>query len=352
MSATIMLKDLGGAAMKVYAGIDLHSSNNYIGIINEKDERLFQKRLPNQLNYVLSALDPFKKDLESVVVESTYNWYWLVDGLMENGYSVNLANPNAIQQYDGLKHTDDKWDSFWLAHLKRLDILPEGYIYPKEERHVRDALRRRQLFVRHRTSHVLSLQSAITRNHGYKMSAREIKRLNESDACRLFNDPFLVMTANNNISVIRFLDNKIDEIESEVLSHTKLRSEFDKLLTIPGIGKILGLTIMLEAGDINRFPTVGKYSSYCRAVKSEKLSNNKKKGEGNRKNGNKYLSWAYVEAANAAKRSYPEINSFYERKKAKRNNIVAIKALSNKLARASYYVMRDKVSYNAEKLFR
>ncbi len=123
-------------------------------------------------------------------------------------------------------------------------------------------------------------------------------------------------------------------------------------MTIPGIGKILGLTIMLEVGDIRRFPTVGNYSSYCRAVKSEKISNNKKKGEGNKKNGNKYLSWAYVEAANAAKRSYPEITSFYERKKAKRNNIVAIKALSNKLARASYYVMRDKVSYNAEKLFR
>ncbi len=338
--------------MKLYAGIDLHSSNNFIGVINEKDERLFQKKMPNELNQVLAALNPFKKELESIVVESTYNWYWLVDGLMENGYKVNLANPNAIQQYEGRKHRDDKWDSFWLAHLKRLDILPEGYIYPKDERHVRDALRRRQLFVQHRTSHILSLQSAITRNHGYKMSVREIKRLNESDASNLFNDPFLVMTARNNISVIRFLDNKIDEIECEVLSHTKLRPEFDKLLTVPGIGKILGLTIMLEVGDIRRFPTVGNYSSYCRAVKSIRLSDNKKKGEGNKKNGNKYLSWAYVEAANAAKRSYPEITRFYERKKAKRNNIVAIKALSNKLARASYYVMRDKVSYNAEKLFR
>jgi transposase len=338
--------------MKLYAGIDLHSSNNYIGVINENDERLYQKRLPNQLDHVLEALNPFKKNLESIVVESTYNWYWLVDGLMENGYKVNLANPTAIQQYNGLKHTDDKWDSFWLAHMKRLDILPEGYIYPKDERHVRDALRRRQLFVQHRTSHILSLQSAITRNHGYKMSSREIKRLNESDISKLFNDPFLVMTARNNISVIRFLDNKIDEIESEVLSHTKLKPEFNKLLTIPGIGKILGLTIMLEVGDIRRFPTVGNYSSYCRAVKSERLSNNKKKGEGNRKNGNKYLAWAYVEAANFANRNYLEVQSFYKRKKAKRNGVVAIKALSNKLARASYYVMRDKVSYNAEKLFR
>ena len=338
--------------MKVYAGIDLHSSNNYIGIINEKDERLYQKRLPNQLEDVLSALEPFKKDLEGVVVESTYNWYWLVDGLQEKGYKIHLANPSAMQQYDGLKHTDDKWDSFWLAHMKRLGILPEGYIYPKKERHVRDALRRRLLFVRHRTSHILSLQSSITRNLAYKMSSREIKRLNESDASKLFNDPFLVLTARNNISTIRFLDNKIKDIENDVLSHTRLKPEFKKLLTMPGIGKILGLTIMLEVGDINRFPKVGNYSSYCRAVKSERLTNKKKKGEGNRKNGNKYLAWAYVEAANFANRHYPEVQSFYKRKKAKRNGVVAIKALSNKLARASYYVMRDKVSYDAKKLFR
>jgi len=203
-----MLMDLGGAEMKVYAGIDLHSSNNYIGIINEKDERLYQKRLPNQMEYVLSALEPFKKDMEGVVVESTYNWYWLVDGLQEEGYKIHLANPSAIQQYEGLKHTDDKWDSFWLAHMRRLGILPEGYIYPKEERHVRDALRRRLLFVRHRTSHILSLQSSITRSLGYNMSAREIKGLNESDASKLFNDSFLVLTAANNISTIRFLGKK------------------------------------------------------------------------------------------------------------------------------------------------
>jgi transposase len=191
--------------MKVYAGIDLHSSNNYIGIIDEEDRRLYQKRLPNQLGYVLSALEPFKKDLEGVVVESTYNWYWLVDGLQDNGYKIHLANPSAIQQYDGLKHTDDRWDSFWLAHMIRLGILPEGYIYPKEGRHVRDALRRRLLFVRHRTAHILSLQSAVTRNLGTKISTREIKRLNESDASKIFNDPFLILTTRNNISTINFL---------------------------------------------------------------------------------------------------------------------------------------------------
>ena len=124
------------------------------------------------------------------------------------------------------------------------------------------------------------------------------------------------------------------------------------LKTIPGIGEILGLTIMLEVGDISRFPKVGNYSSYCRCVKAERISNSKKKGQGNRKNGNKYLSWAYVEAANFAIRHYPEAQGFYNRKKSKTNGVVAIKALSNKLARASYYIIRDKVAYDKNKMFR
>ncbi|HDH98961.1 MAG TPA: IS110 family transposase [Deltaproteobacteria bacterium] len=337
--------------MEAYAGIDLHSSNSYIGIIDEQDERHFGKRLPNSLTQILVALEPFKKDLEAVVVESTYNWYWLIDGLHEEGYKVHLANPSAIKQYDGLKHTDDKWDSFWLAHMKHLNILPEGYIYPKEERPVRDLLRRRLLFVRQRTAQILSLQSAIARNLSLKMSGRAIKKLTEEDAEGLFDSPYLVLTAKSHIGVIQFLTKTIKAIEDAVKSQAKLRKEFQLLKTISGIGDILSLTIMLEVGDINRFPKVGNYSSYCRCVKSEKLSNGKKKGENNRKNGNRYLSWAHVEAANFAIRFSPEAQKFYQRKMAKRNKIVAIKALSNKLARASYYVMRDQVAYDAGKLF-
>jgi transposase len=337
--------------MKAYAGIDLHSSNSYIGVIDEQDERHFGKRVANSLSQILVALEPFKEDLEAVVVESTYNWYWLVDGLEEEGYKVHLANPSAIKQYEGLKHTDDKWDSFWLAHMKRLNILAEGYIYPKEERPVRDLLRRRLLFVRQRTSQILSLQSAIERNLSRKMSGRAIKKLKAEDAEALFDSPYLVLAAKSNIAVIQFLTKTIKVIEKAVKFHIKLREEFRLLKTLPGIGDILGLTIMLEVGDISRFAKVGNYSSYCRCVKSEKLSNKKKKGENNRKNGNRYLSWAYVEAANLAIRFHRDAQRFYQRKMAKTNKIVAIKALSNKLARASYYVMRDRVPYDPDRFF-
>ena len=183
------------------------------------------------------------------------------------------------------------------------------------------------------------------------MSVNAIKKLTEADADDLFNSPTLAFTAKSNIAVISHLTKIVKSIEKEVVSQVKLRKEFKPLLTVAGIGNILALTIMLEVGDIRRFPNVGNFSSYCRCVRSERLSNGKKKDENNRKNGNKYLAWAYVEAANFAIRYYPRAQRFYQRKKAKTNGIVAIKALSNKLARASYYVMRDQVPYDENKIF-
>ncbi len=336
--------------MQLYAGIDLHSSNNYLGIIDEQDKRIFGRRLDNCLPTVLSALKPFKKDLESIVIESTFNWYWLVDGLQDNGYKVNLANPSAIRQYEGLKYTDDKWDSYWLAHMKRLNILPQGYIYPKESRSIRDLLRRRMLFVRQRVSHILSLQSMITRNLGCRMSVNNLNKMEVEDIDQMFESNLAFM-AKNHLSAIGFLKETIKNIENEVLSQVKLRKEFSLLQTIPGIGTILGLTIMLEVGDIKRFNKVGNYSSYCRCVKSERISNGKTKGKNNKKNGNKFLAWAYVEAANFANRYSKGAKRFYQSKKAKRNGIVAVKALSNKICRASYYIMRDKIPYDEARLF-
>jgi len=337
--------------MRSYAGIDLHATNSYLGIIDTDDKRLFGKRLPNQLDTIRSALKPFGKGLAGVVVESTYNWYWLVDGLQSVGFKVHLANPSAIKQYEGLKHTDDQSDSFWLAQMLRLGILPEGYIYPRKDRPIRDLLRRRLLFVKQRTSQILSLQSMASRNLGINISSNEIKKMKEASAQHLFDDPDLAFTAMNNISTINFLKTKIKNIEKRILSKTRLSPQIEVLTTIPGVGNILGLTITLEVGDIGRFVKAGNYSSYCRCVKSERTSNKKKKGEGNRKNGNKYLSWAYVEAAHLATRFCPEAKRFYQRKMAKSNGAVATKALANKLARASYYMMRDQVPFDKDKLF-
>ncbi len=275
-----------------------------------------------------------------------------MDGLKEEGYNnIHLANPSAIKQYEGLKHSDDYSDAFHLAELLRLGILPEGYIYPKQERHIRDLLRRRLLFVRHRTSHILSFQSLCSRCLGINLSSGEIKKLKEGDVEKILKEEHLILSGKANIGVMRYLDEKITEIEKAVLKVAKLRDEYINLLTVPGIGKILALTIMLETGDINRFRKVGNYASYCRCVNSKRISNEKKKGEGNRKNGNKYLSWAYVEAANYAIRFYPYIMRYYQRKMSKTNKVVAIKAVGHKLSRASYYVIRDQEVFQPEKSF-
>jgi len=107
------------------------------------DQVVYQKRLPNDLPLIAQQLSTYQASLEGIVVQSTYNWYWLVDGLMERGHRVHLANTAAIQQYNGLKYTDDHSDARWLAHILRLGVLPQGYIYPKQERVVRDLSRKR-----------------------------------------------------------------------------------------------------------------------------------------------------------------------------------------------------------------
>ena len=127
--------------MGVYSGIDLHSNNSYVMIAEDERHVLFEKRMPNDREEILQALAPFKDRIEGVVVESTFNWYWLVDGLMDEGYEVHLANTAGAKQYEGLKYTDDKSDARWLIQTLRPGILPEGFIYPKEYRPVRDLLR-------------------------------------------------------------------------------------------------------------------------------------------------------------------------------------------------------------------
>ena len=330
----------------------MHGDNGFYGIVDETGRRVFSKRLPNSLPTVLTVLEPFREQLaDGVVVESTFNWYWLVDGLNENGYRARLANPAAMEQYNGLKNTDDKTDAFFLTELSRLDILPEGFIYPKEERPVRDLLRRRLFLVRQRTAHILSFQSLVSRQRGEQISSNQIQRLWPKEVERFFDDERLVLMGATNIEMIRFLTKQIRQIESVVLREAKLKPEYEKLLTVPGIGKILAMTIMLETGDINRFKKVGNYSSYCRCVKSSRKSNEKKKGENNRKNGNRYLNWAYVEASHFMRRYSPEAKRWYQRKLTRSKQVVATKALASKICKACYFIIKDQVDFDVKMIF-
>ena len=195
------------------------------------------------------------------------------------------------------------------------------------------------------------MQNLLARNRGDSLGANAIKRLTLDAVDELLPEPHLALAVKSNVVVMQTLDEQIKALETVIKVHARPRPDFQSLLTVSGIGDILGLTILLETGPISRFPQVGDYASYCRCVGSEKLSNGKRKGRGNTKNGNRYLARAFVEAAHFAVRYDPHIKRYYQRKLSRSQGIVAIKTVAHKLARACYYVLRDRVPFDVHKAF-
>lgn len=337
--------------MPLYAGIDLHANNSYLALIDEADDLVEAKRLPNDIGLVRRTLEPYRDELVGIAVESTFNWYWLVDGLEEFDYTVHLVNTLAAQQYQGLKYTDDKTDARWLAHLLRLGILPTGWICPKSQRAVRDLLRRRSQLVRQRTASRLGLRNVLERTTARRLSANALKQVTGDDLADWIEDPNVRLSMSASLAVIDALSLQIDTIEARIREQAVLEDSYRRLISIPGVGPVIASTIQYETGDIGRFPTVGNYVSYCRLVKSQRRSNRRVKGQGLKKNGNPYLSWAFHEAAHFAVRFQPMARRWYEKKRSKTCALVAIRALAHKLARAAYFMMRDRVPYEPKRLF-
>jgi len=336
---------------KLIAGIDLHGNNLVIGVINQDGKRIAHQKLDCDLKQVTEFLKPLKPQLQSMAVESTFNWYWLVDGLRAQDYPIDLANPAKIEQYSGIKHADDKHDAFHLAELQRLKILPKAHIYDAELRPVRDLLRRRTKLVQQRTALFLSFKSLYARTTGQVMPLKTLKNMEPKEGKELYEHPANQLIAQVELEHIAALDRSISRIEKAVLGCAREIVLYEKLVSLPGIGKILGMTITMEVGEIGRFKSDGDFASYCRAVDSRRLSNGKQKGQNNQKCGNRYLSWAFVEAANFAKRSDENCRRWYDRKKAKTSTVLATKALACKLAKAAWHVMAKKTNYDATRMF-
>ncbi len=336
---------------KLVAGMDLHSNNVVIGVMDLDGLRVASGKVACALKAVEQFLAPFQPRLEQVAVESTYNWYWLVDGLQAKKYPVVLANPAKMEPYSGLKHGDDTSDAFFLAELLRLKILPTGYIYDAQLRPVRDLLRRRMLLVQQRTALLLSFKSLYTRTTGQALALNQLKALAIPEAQQLYTHPANQLIAGMQLEHIEQLNGSIAKLETSVLAAARELPGYARLTTLPGVGRILGMTITMEVGDIQRFADAGNFASYCRTVKAERISNEKKKGENNAKCGNKYLAWAFVEAANFARRYDEQCRKWYDRKAAKTNQIIATKALACKLAKAAWHVMTADVDYDAQRVF-
>ena len=270
---------------------------------------------------------------------------------MDHGYAVRLVNTTAIPQYDGLKHGDDHSDALHLAQLMRLGLLPEGYIYPREQRATRDLLRRRFALVRQAVRLMLSIQSSFSRSTGKQLSGNALRHLTSTQLVELFPNLATRYGVLIQFKLWLTLQDQIRALEQWIRKDIARPDLLVRLQSVPGIGPILGMTILLESGAIDRFDSVGDYASYCRMVESVRLSNGKRKGHGNRKCGNRYLCWAYVEAANYAVRFNPLIRRWYERKRARKHRVVAIKAVAHKLARACFHMLREGSPFDPARAF-
>ena len=337
---------------ELYGAVDLHSNNNYAVISDGEDRVICQKRLENKLATVDAFFRPYRSGLNAIVVESTYNGYWLIDGLRELGYEVKLANPSQMQPYQGLKHRDDASDGLWLNRMHRLGVLPEGYIYPKSERGMRDLLRKRLFLVHLRTSLINSMKHQYQSWKAEDVSASEIKNLSSEEVKADFNDGFVRQGVEALRQSMQALNTQISGIETSLKQVLQEDLLVNRLQILPGIGKLLAWTIRLEIGELARFKEEWRfYLSYCGLVESKQESNEKTKGHGNRKNRNRYLRWAYAEAAIAALK-YPKIRAFHDRLAKKKGKIKVKAILASKIARVSFMMMQNPgMIYSQEKLW-
>nr|WP_244106564.1 transposase [Paraburkholderia phenazinium] len=161
----------------------------------------------------------------------------------------------------------------------------------------------------------------------------------------------MALAVRANVAVITTLSAQIAIVEKRLQEKVTTHADYALLTTVPGIGQTLATVIVLETGTIERFASAGNFASYARCVDSQRMSNGKKKSEGNTRNGNPYLCWAFIEAANFAMHFSAEARQFYERKKARTNSVVARKALAHKLARACFHMLKERKPFDVNRCF-
>ena len=337
-----------------YSGIDLSARDSHLCVVDENLSIHLQQKAANELPHIAHLLDPFKPDLQ-IVVESTFNWYWLVDGLQALGFDVSLAHTLGLAMITHAKVKTDRRDAFTLAKLLRAGLIPTAYIYPASIRPVRDLLRRRLKVVSLRSQEYGSLRQLLLREGLLSNSRNQIKLAQDDDLNEWFSNPLVVISASHQLERIALLSGQIAQLEQQILDLTRDKADYKRLLEIAGIGKILALTILYEVGEISRFKDVRHFSSYCRLVPGVAQSGAVSRRGRATKQGNRYLKSAFNQAAVAAVRSYPTIKRCYQRHlqrhRGSARKLVAYNVIAHKLAQAVYQVLKQGVDYKQELLF-
>jgi len=336
-------------------GIDLHARQMYVCLMDRQGKKLVHTNIRNNdFGYFLKLIAPYRHDL-TVCCECMFGWYWLADACHQAGLSFVLAHALYLKAIHGGKNKNDRIDSEKLAHLLRTNLIPPAYVYPASLRPLRALLRQRLSFVWRRHESLARIQSHQLA-HNRPLFKQSPSNRDEWEKRLLVQEPEVLgqVALQNEMAMVRAYDEQISQVEGQLKKHTRKVAARDYALvqSAPGIGKQLGLTILYEIGDIERFPTVKDFLSYCRLVKGTVASAGKIKGLRGARLGNPYLRWAFGEAAVIAKRDTDWFGPLAQRLEARMNGnkFKANTVLAIKLARAVYFMLKHKTVFDPQRL--
>ena len=336
-------------------GIDLHSRMMYICVMDKEGNILVHRNIRgNSFEYFLSLVEPYKHSL-TVCCECTFNWYWLADACLDAGIEFVLGHALYMSAIHGFKTKNDKTDSMQIAHLLRSNLIPPAYVYPREKRAVRGLLRKRIGFVWKRAEILTSLSMGVmTMGHAPLNSTNKTRDRWLGELEEVYTEPLDKISMEASMNMVQQFDITIEKLDQALASHARNNylTEYNTLKTVPGIGRMLALIILYEIDDINRFSSVQDFLSYCRLLKGTVASAGKIKGGKAGKIGNGYLKYAFHEAAVLSKGRNPEMKKFYQRLEAKKGKFLANSILACKLARATFYMLKNKKVFEFNKLAR
>lgn len=338
---------------KYYCGIDLHSKEMYVCVLDNAGEVLVHRNIKSNPEEFLKAIKPYREDV-AVAVECIFTWYWLADLCHAEGITFVLGHALYMKAIHGGKTKNDKIDSEKIARLLKANMLPQAYAYPSEMRGIRDLLRRRLFFVRKRAELMARVQMTHQQYNLTPPGAKVMRTKSRVDVEKSFNDPAIRLSVESDNCMIEHYTKLIDRLEWNAQKLARNTSENRHLLwllqTVPGIGPVLSRTILFEVGDIGRFPTVQKFCSYARLVKPTHSSAGKKvPHRGGRKIGNPHLRWAFAEAVIVFLRDEAMGKSIMEKLLKKYAKSKAMSVLSHKLARACYFMLLRKEPFSTDK---
>lgn len=335
-----------------YCGVDLHARTMYLSLIDHQGTTLVDKNIRCEKAAFLREVDRYKHDLV-VTAECIFCWYWLADLCRQHGITFVLAHALYLKAIHGAKAKNDPVDAEKLVMLLRGGVIPVAYVYPPEMRSTRDLLRRRLFFVRKRAELYSHIQTTF---HQYNLTKPTgdldvLKHRAELAAC--FTDPVVRATIEADLKLCTTYDQLIRDLEKtiEPQAHIDDPTALTILRTVPGVGKILGLTLLYEIHTIERFPRVQDFSSYCRLIKPEHNSGGKRVGSGGAKIGNAHLKWAFSEAAVCFLRGNPRAQAELRRLRKRHGDGKALSILAARLGRATYFMLKQKRAFDMNRFF-